>query len=183
MVLLAAFAALTFWLDRQLQPVAPAGNAKLRHDPDYIVEDISATRFGPDGAARFTLDARRMVHYPDDDTTALEAPRLVNFGINGARVTVTSKNALVSSNGENIYLRDDVTLIREAHADKDEMKVETSYLHVIPDQEIAKTDKPVQITDLHTRITSIGLEFDNRTRILNLLSNVRSTYERPTPPR
>jgi lipopolysaccharide export system protein LptC len=182
-LLLAAFAALTFWLDHLLQTGDRPRDAKGRHDPDYIVEHFSATRIGPDGVARYTLSARRMMHFPDDDTTELAAPTLVNFGSGGASVTAAAKNALVSSDGENIYLTDDVSLIRSADADKGELKVETSYLHVIPDQDVAKTDRPVQITDAHTRITSVGLEFNNQTRILKLLSNVRSTYDNPQPAR
>ena len=182
-VLLAAFAALTFWLDRQMNPSTLVSDGKARHHPDYIVENFSATRAGPDGIPRYTLSARRMVHYPDDDTTFLETPKLVSFAKSGITLTATSKNAMLSGDGDNVYLTDDVRLIRSAYAHKDELKVETSYLHVIPDEDIAKTDKPVQISDSQTRITSVGLEFNNRTRILKLLSNVRGTYENSPPTR
>ena len=181
-ILLAAVAGVTVWLDRQLQPPERAGEGKVRHDPDYIVENFSATRTGPDGTPRYTLSARRMVHYPDDDTTYLDAPKLVNFRDSRIAVTVTSKNAMVSSNGENAYLTDDVRLVRSAYADKSEMTMLTSYLHVVPDNDTAETDKPVQIKDANTLITSVGLEFNNRTRILKLLSNVRGRYEKPKPP-
>jgi lipopolysaccharide export system protein LptC len=183
LLLLAALAALTFWLDRELNPAEYHRDGKNRHDVDYIVENFSATRLGPNGTPRYKLNARRMVHYPDDDTTHLESPKLVSFTNYGAVVTVTSKNAMLSSDGENAYLTDDVRLVRSAYAKKSELRVETSYLHVIPDQEIARTDKPVQIADLHIRINSVGLEFNNQARTLKLLSNVRSTYEMPQSPR
>ena len=178
-VLLAVVAAMTAWLDQQLQGTERARNGKVRHDPDYVVENLAATRFGVDGLPRYSLSARRMAHYPDDDTTDLEAPTLVNFGGPGATVTVTSKTAKVSSNGEHVYLTDDVRLVRAAYADKSEMTMQTSYLHVIPDADVAKTDKPVRISDAHTLITAVGLEFNNQTRILKLLSNVRGRYEKP----
>ena len=179
--LLLIVAAVTVWLDRQVQPPDRGRDGKARHDPDYVVDGFSATRFGPDGTARYTLSARRMVHYPDDDTTFLETPKLVSFANRSAVVTTTSKTALLSGDGENAYLIDDVILIRSAYADKAELKVETSYLHVVPNLDIAKTDKPVQISDLHTRTTAVGLEFNNQTRVLKLLSNVRGTYEIPAP--
>lgn len=182
-VLLAAVAAVTVWLDRQVQPPERARDGKARHDPDYIVENFSATRIGPDGIPRYTLSARRMVHYPDDDTTHLEAPKLVNFGQSNTMFTVTSKSAMLSSNGENAYLTGDVRLVRPAYADNSELTMQTSWLHIIPDGNIAKTDKPVQITDANTLITSVGLEFNNETRILKLLSKVRGRYEKPKPTR
>ncbi len=182
-VLLVAVAAVTVWLDRQVQPPERTHDGKMRHDPDYMVDNFSATRVGPDGVVRYMLSARRMVHYPDDDTTHLDAPKLVNFGKSNETITVTSKTALLSSNGENAYLTDDVRLVRSAYADKSELTMQTSWLHIIPDDDIAKTDKPVKIYDANTLITSVGLEFNNKTRILKLLSNVRGKYEKPKPAR
>lgn len=182
-VLLALVAAVTIWLDRQVQPPERARDAKTRHDPDYVVENFSATRIGPDGIPRYALSARRMVHYPDDDTTHLEAPRLVSFRGPATAITATSKTALLSSNGEEAYLIDDVRLVRAAYGDKSELTMKTSWLHIIPDANIAKTDRPVQIANANIQITSVGLEFNNETRVLKLLSNVRSRYEKPKSPR
>ena len=178
-VLLAAVAATTVWLDQQVQPPERSRDGKARHDPDYVVENLAATRFGPDGLPRYSLSARHMVHYPDDDTTHLQAPKLVNFSGANATVTVTSKTAMVSSNGENAYLKDDVRLVRAAYAGQSELTMQTSYLHVIPDADIAKTDQPVRVSDARIVITAVGLEFNNQTRILKLLSNVRGRYEKP----
>jgi len=176
--LLALVAAVTVWLDREVQPPERSRDGKLRHDPDYVVENFSALRIGPDGMPRYALSARRMVHYPDDDTTHLEAPRFEGYR-GPAAVTATSKTALLSSNGEEAYLIDDVRLVRAAYGDKSELTVQTSWLHVIPDANVAKTDKPVRIGTANTLITSVGLEFNNETRILKLLSNVRGRYEKP----
>jgi lipopolysaccharide export system protein LptC len=177
-LLLAAVAAVTLWLDRQVQPPESAANSKTRHDPDYIVKNFTVTRIGPDGVVRYKLDARRMLHYPDDDTTFLEAPKLVNFRGSNVTVTATSKTATLSSNGDNAYLNDDVRLVRSAYANRSELTVQTTWLHVIPDDGIAKTDRPVRIQDATTLITSNGLEFNNDTHIMKFLSNVRGRYEK-----
>ena len=178
-LLLAAVAAVTVWLDRQVQPPETASRDNTRHDPDYIVDNFNVTRIGPDGAVRYKLNARRMQHYPDDDTTVLDAPSFVNFRAGGVTVTARSRTATLSSNGENAYLTDDVRLTRSAHGKRGELTVLTTWLHVIPDDGVAKTDKPVRISDANTVITSDGLEFNNDTRILKLLSNVRGRYEKP----
>lgn len=178
-VLLAVMAAVTLWLDRQVQPPERTPDGKTRHDPDYVVDNFSATRIGPDGIPRYTLSARRMAHYPDDDTTHLEAPKLVSFSGSSITATATSKTAMLSSNGENAYLIDDVLLVRSAYAGNSERTMRTTWLHIIPDDDTAKTDRPVQISDADTLITSVGLEFNNKTRILKLLSNVRGKYENP----
>ena len=179
MTLLIALAALTFWLDRQMQPAERANDGKMRHDPDLIVDKLHSTRIGPDGTIRYRLSADRMAHYPDDDTTELDAPRLVSYGSSKSTVTVTSRKATLSKDGENAYLQEDVRLVRSAYGNKGELKVETSYLHVIPEKNISKTDAPVRITDAHTLITAVGSEFDSEARVLKLLSSVRSSFEKP----
>jgi lipopolysaccharide export system protein LptC len=182
LLLLAALAGLTFWLDRIVQP-PPAGRpAAARHDPDYIVEGMSALRMAPDGSVKHSLGARRLVHYPDDDSTHLENPRFVTYATRRAPVTITAKQALVSSEGENIYFHDDVRLSRAPFADKSELVVRTSYLHVLPDDNIARTDREVTITDASITVHAVGLELNNETRILKLLSSVRGVYHETRKP-
>ena len=179
MVLLAAVAAVTVWLDRHVQPPEPVPSGKGRHDPDYTADNFVVTRIGPDGAVRYRLTARRMQHYPDDDTTDLDSPKIVNFRDSGVTMTATSKTAKLSSNADDVYLQDDVRLTRAPYAEHSELNMTTSWLHVVPDKGTANTNRPVRIQDANTLITSDGLEFDNNTRILNLLSNVRGRYEKP----
>lgn len=182
LLLLAALAALTFWLDRLVQPPPSVRPATARHDPDYIVESLSAMRMAPDGSIKHTLAARRMLHYPDDDSTHLETPRFVTYATRRAPVTITAKQALLSSEGEDIYFQDDVRVTRAPFADKSELVVRTSYLHVIPDASIARTDRAVTITDANTTVHAVGLELNSETRILKLLSSVRGTYHEARKP-
>lgn len=178
LLLLAMLAALTFWLDLAVQPQAGARNGSVRHDPDYIIDSVSAIRMAPDGNIKHTLTAEKMTHYPDDDSTHLQMPKFVSMASPKAPTTITSREALVSKDGDNVYFTDNVRVTRGAYADKSELVMETSYLHVIPDQNIAKTDRPVTITDANTIVKSIGLELNNETRILKLESQVRGTYEK-----
>ena len=176
LLLLAGLAALTFWLDRMVQP-PPAGRpAAARHDPDYFVEGLSAMRMAADGSIKHTLGARRMVHYPDDDTTQLDLPRFVTYATRRAPVTITAKRAVISSEGENIHFHDDVRLTRAPYANKSELVVQSSYLHVMPDDNVARTDREVTIIDANTTLHAVGLELNSETRVLKLLSAVRGTY-------
>lgn len=179
LALLAVLAALTLWLDRSVQPPGGVRDGSQRHDPDYVVDKLRTSRMGPNGEVRHELTADRMIHYPDNDSTVLIAPRLTSYGTSRAPVSIVSRRALVSSNGENVYFEEDVRLTRAAYADKSELMLRTERLHVIPDDNIAKTDQPVTITDANTVVTAVGLELNNETRILKLLSRVRGTYHDP----
>jgi lipopolysaccharide export system protein LptC len=175
LALMIVLVALTYWLDRAVQGPAAAPNALLRHDPDYIVDKLLATRMDINGAIKNTLFSQKLTHYPDDDTTELLAPRFISYA-KGAPLTVTSKTGLVSSNGENIYFRDSVRAVRAPFGQRSELVVDTEYLHVLPDDNIAKTDRAVTITDASMVIRALGMEINSETRVLKLDGQVRGVY-------
>ncbi len=179
LLLLASLALLTFWLDQAVRLPAIAGETAKRHDPDYFVDGLSAMKMNRQGKVEYTLTAERMLHYPDDDSTRLTKPRWVSLGEGKAPVTITAEHALISTDGENVYFENDVQVVREPSGNQSRLMLETNYLHVIPDQDVAKTDRPVRITDANTVVEAIGLELNSETRVLKLLSNVKGVYYDP----
>jgi lipopolysaccharide export system protein LptC len=107
----------------------------------------------------------------------------MSYAEDRAPVTVTSREALMSGNGENVYFENDVRVVRAALGNQSELVLETNYLHVIPDANIAKTDRPVTIRDGSGVVTASGLELNSETRVLKLQGRVRGTYEPPGGPR
>lgn len=153
------------------------------HEPDYTVEKLVATRMDVQGRVRDTLQTASMVHYPDDDSTELIAPLFVSFA-RGAPLTVTAKRAQVSSNGGNLYFYDDVRATRAAQGAKSALVLTTEYLHVLPDDNIAKTDRPVTVSDAVITIKAGGMELNSETRVLKLHNGVRGVYhDAQSPPR
>ncbi len=177
LLLMAVLAGLTFWLDQAIQPDAAAPEAG-RQDPDYIVENVIAHRMDAEGRIKHTLRAERLTHYPHDDSTHLVAPHFTSHA-SRTPMTITSRTARVSSGGEHVYFETDVRAVRAADAKRSEMVMETSFLHVTPDANTARTDRPVTITDANTVAHAIGLELNSETRIVKFLSRFRGTYHDP----
>ena len=182
LLLLAALAGLTFWLDRVVQPPATSRTLSPNVDPDYIVHGLSAVRMDAQGHVKHTLRAQKMTHYPEADVTVLLEPDFVTYTEGRSPVTVTSREARLSGNGEHVYFEHDVRVVRAAYADTSELTLETSYLHVIPDENIAKTDKPVTIRDATSVVSASGLELNSETRVLKLHGRIKGTFHgRGTP--
>lgn len=178
LLLLAVLAGLTFWLDRAVQPPAGPRSVAPGHDPDYVVDGLSAVRMDSEGRVKHTLRAQKMTHYPDDDVTLLLEPKFVTYGEGRAPLTVTSRQATLSGNGENVYFEEGVRVVRASYANRTELVVETNYLHLIPDANVAKTDRPVTIRDASGVVSASGLELNSETRILKLQGRVKSTFDR-----
>lgn len=177
--LLILLALLTFWLDHTVQEPFSRRDGSLRHDPDYRVENFLARRMGEDGQALHTLAAVKMEHFPDDDTTRLTRPHFVSLGKNSAPTHILAQHGLISSNGENIYFSREVEIRRDAWAGKNSLTLTTEHLHIAPEEDIARTDKAVTIRTPAAVITATGMELNNRTRTVKLLSRVKGHYEKP----
>ena len=185
LALLGVLVLLTLWIDRSVQPPIPKPDGSTRHDPDYILNNFVTTKTDVNGDIRSVLRAQEMRHFPDDDTTELNAPDLVQHGIGDAPDTsITAKRGWVSSNGENVKFMDDVKVVREAFADRGEMTLLTEYLDVVPDTGIATTDRPVVIKQApKTVIHGTGMIYNKKKQTMTLLKNVRVHYERPALPK
>ncbi len=167
----------TYWLSQQVLPLPPKPDDSKRHDPDYIVTNFSATTLNAQGAPRYVVDAQKMEHYPDDDSTHLEEPHLFSLYANAPPISISAKVGEISKNGNDVYLHDSVQVVREASATQDEMVVTTSYLHVVPDRDWADTDRPITLKDPHHVTTAVGMQLDGMARELKLLGQVRGEYE------
>lgn len=181
-LLLAGLAGLSYWLDQRVQPLPEETSAAAKDRPDFIVEDVNATRMDLAGHPRYALQAKRMTHYRVGDTQAvLDAPMLTHYDENRVPLTIRANEGRLSSDGDHAYFIGDVVVKQPASADREEMTMLTSFLHVIPNANLAKTDKEVTLIKGNSTVKSVGLEFNNETRFVRLLSRVRGTLD--TPPK
>ena len=166
----------TYWLNRQVQPeLTKPGNGK-RHDPDAIMGNFSAIKLNEQGKPHFIMAAKKMQHYPDDDSTVLEVPRLTMLSVQHPATHIIAREGIVSSKGDEVFLRHDVEVLREASVQREELTLHTEYLHIIPDRDWADTDRAVTIVEAHNTVHATGLEMDNKARTIKLLSQVRSEH-------
>ncbi len=168
--------AATYWLNLQVQPL-PQIQSQQRHDVDYVVDNLSAMTLNAQGQTRFILNAERLWHYPDDDTTHLQMPQLTSLYANRPPTVTTAQTGMIASKGDDVFLYDEVRVIRPASEGAGEARFATDYLHVVPDRDWAETNQSVVMTDQNDVIRAVGMELDNKARTAKLLSRVRATHE------
>jgi lipopolysaccharide export system protein LptC len=176
LLLMLALAGLTFWLELMVREEEGLRQSSRRHDPDYVVDRLMHTRFNAQGAAESMLAAEKMLHYPDDDSTDLVAPRLMQTKASQPRVTVTADRATLSQDGEELFLYDNVLVVREARAGQPEARMRTSFLQVARAQSVLRTDRDVVITEADRVLSGRGMEYNNDTKQFYLRERVRGRY-------
>jgi lipopolysaccharide export system protein LptC len=171
--------AATYWLNQQVQPLAQT-QSQQRHDVDYVVYNFSAVTLNLQGQPRFTLAAEKLWHFPDDDTTHLQMPHLASLYADRPPTLTSAQTGTISSKGDDVYLYDEVRVLRPASSGVPEQNFTTDYLHFVPDRDWAETDQSVVLTNPYNVIRAVGMELDNKARTARLMSRVRATHE-PVP--
>jgi lipopolysaccharide export system protein LptC len=169
---------LTVWLNRLVQEPPTRADGSMRHDPDLIVDSFNAKKLGEDGKVLYTLAAKKMVHYPDDDTALLQAVTLEAFEPGQPKMTLTADGGRIEQKGERVWAEGNVVVVRDADpvAKTEAARLTTERMLVIPDDGIARTSDPVTIESASSHSTATSLELNNHTRTLKA-DNVRSTMK------
>jgi lipopolysaccharide export system protein LptC len=181
LALMLSLALLTLWLEHQVHLEDAQHPSLRRHDPDYIVNNFTSTTYNGAGNVEAVLSAAKMMHYPDDDSTEITAPRVMQSKPQQARFTVRADRGTLSREGDEIFLYDNVVLVREAFESHPEARMTTSFLHIVRDRALARTDREVLFEEQGRSLKGRGMEYHNATRELFLRNDVRGQYEARKP--
>lgn len=178
--LMLSLAGLTMWLEHAVR-IEEKPSALRRHDPDYIVTNFTTTTYDRSGAAITRLAAARMIHYPDDDSTELVLPRVLQSKPEHPRINMRAERGTISREGDEIFLYDDVVLTREADAVTLEGRMTTEFLHILRDRSLVRTDRPVRFEEPGRTLAGRGMEYHTDTRQLTLANDVKGVFEAAAP--
>ena len=113
-LLLGALAALTYWLDAQVQAPAARRDGSARHDPDLFLHDFKAITFDANGKPRETLSAALARHYPDDESAELDTPTLSLSEPDRPAMTITAERGRIDGDRAHGEFSGNVVVTRDA---------------------------------------------------------------------
>ncbi len=177
--LVSALALLTWWLDQTVSALNPSHRGGAAHEPDFVIEQFSARRMNEGGTEHYVMRAKKLVHYRDDNSATVEEPRMTSYEPGKAPLTIQAHRGRLSADAKDAFFQDEVEVRRSGDAEHEALGLFTSFLHVLPDQELATTDVAVTLTNGNSVIRSVGLEFNNRAHTLKLLGKVRGQFATP----
>jgi lipopolysaccharide export system protein LptC len=179
-VLLTAGAVL--WLLPSASQRAGSGaeaESPLDADFDYFVTTMHRVTFTPEGQQMHTLEAARVVHYPDDDRAELERPALEWYEKDAAPWNLSADAGTLrgaTSDAEDLLeLRDNVVLTRPLE-NGSTFTARTSRLDAVLATREFSTDQPVTLDSGDMHMDGIGMRGNVRDRHVELLQNVRGRH-------
>lgn len=176
----AILAFISYWVQVSVENESEKRGNKLSNSPDYFLTNFKTTQTESDGSIRFILLANEMVHFTKDDTTRLKKPLFISYKNNLPSSQIEGGVGLVSTDGEEVQIIDNVKVARLETETKPKMELFTDQLTVLPHKDQAFTKRPVRITqDPKTVGNAIGMKYDKKNGIITLLEKVRVHYEKP----
>ncbi len=183
-LLLGGLAALTYWLDAQVQAPTARHDGSTRHDPDLFLQDFKAITFDAQGNPRETLSAARAEHFPDDDSAELTKPRLSLAEAGRPTLSITADRGRIDGDRNDGDFSGNVHVERTADpgaspggSASGPVTLTTSALHVTTKEQRVRTDQAVTIEDPRGIIHGKGLTYDNKAKTLRLDSQVTGTFQ------
>lgn len=170
--------ALSIWLMQQSSLSLNKTNTNPLTTPDAFMTEANYTGFNAEGKWNSRIYATRITHYPDQDTSKLETPKMISRSSNPLTWIITADHGISQHGLKTIYLTDNVVVERIHDANGKTLTFKTTALTTYPQQKLAKTDRPVTIIQPGSTVQATGLTADMNTGDIHLLSSVRGTYEK-----
>lgn len=173
LIIVAIFA---LWLQEDVKKAPDIDSQTSTRFPDYFMENFSITSMNEAGAPAYTLKAKKMLHYSDEDYSELENPQMI-FSDTNSHFTIHASSAKFQQSNNLIHLHDNVIIQRGASKNQSELSIYTDYLKIDTKTRIAETDQPARVKTDKAELNTRGLIFDNMQGILKLKSQVKGIYE------
>lgn len=171
-ILIGVFCAFgSFWLLLVMQGDQGGGpNIDASNEPDYIIDNFSFVRMAENGQPKYVISGDRLTHHPADNTSVIDQPVVQSMTVEHPRMTMTADHAHIDQNQSQVDMVGNVDIQRPgapAQANKpaaEPLRIRTEAMTLLTDDEIAKTDKPVQVTLGGASMNAVGMTVNNATQ-------------------
>ena len=105
---------LSLWLQANFfKPKLHQNPPTISHEPDYYIDIFTATGHDSNGVA-YVLEAKRLEHFPDDNTSELDKPKLRQYNEGELSRTTSSDYGKLLEDGITIELKGNVQVTQGA---------------------------------------------------------------------
>ena len=174
-LLVTAALASGWWLTRLQAPPSPpllTADSRVGH----YFRGATIVDSGPDGKALYQLSARQILHYPGDDSVALEEVSVVYRSTGDSSWTLSADRGRILDAGELIELEGNVRLVNISPADPVPTTITTDLVHYRPRQQLASSENRVVIRYHGERVAGTGMRAYLQEDRVELQSNIDGLF-------
>jgi lipopolysaccharide export system protein LptC len=162
---MALFALLTFWLDARISASAQDRKKSAPTAPDHFMQGFKIETTSPSGVVDQTLFGVRATHFPNNQTTVVEAPKFRSNVTGKPTMAVDASDALLVNDPkkkgiERIDFRGKVVAVQGATPGRDAIRYESETLTVFPETQRASTAATTKTISGDRVMVTQGIEID-----------------------
>jgi lipopolysaccharide export system protein LptC len=185
LLLMGGLTLLTFWLvEKNTPPPINAIERPRLHEPDYTIKNGALSYLNEQGQTKYRILAKELIHYDDDASIDITQPRMRSFQPDKPPITVRAKRGHIDGDLSMLDLYDNVEIYKPAQSANETQKAspymlaKSSYFRVLINDDVIKTDKPVELEQgLSVMQSNAGGVFDNVKQSMQLLGAVKGRIE------
>lgn len=174
--ILAFLVGLTWWLNRTVETAAPRQEFASPSGPDVTIDAFTARMLGKDGSVRYTLRARRMQGYTEQESADLTDVHLQSTEPGQPLLTAQADAGQVAKGGDEILLKGNVVMTRAATANDAALTVRTGEMRINSEEGTAFAPGRVEVKSDGMEMVGRGLTVKHAQRAFEL-QEVRGTLE------
>jgi lipopolysaccharide export system protein LptC len=165
LVAVALFAALTYWLDARVTDSAIARQKATLTSPDHFMERFTIEKTSTDGRIDQVIVGARASHFPNNNTTVIEAPVYKSNVEGKAPLTVQAARGVMFNDPkkkgiEQADFSGRVVAVQGAHQDRDPIRYESETLTVFPQTQRAETKDTTRTVSGDRVVVTQGIAID-----------------------
>ena len=129
--------------------------SRLTHERDTWAKKIVLVRTNDKGIVIHRLEGDLMEHFPDDKSYELQA----------------SNVAFIYDEGDRIIMRGGAVLLRLGDTERQPLNFRSEEITLLVDKDLAYTDLPAVATSGRSKMSGVGMRFNNATQQLDVLQS------------
>jgi lipopolysaccharide export system protein LptC len=170
----------SFWVLQVIRKGLNESMPSAQHnEPDYYVNQFKFVRMTNTGEVHYAVSGERLTHNPQTSSVEIQHPVIVSLSDDQPPITASAERAVSEQDNSKVHLYDNVSVDRPASPTAQHFHFKSDYLLVLPDDDVMKTDKPVDIALGTSTLTATGMYVNNATREFKLMHHVHGIYYPP----
>jgi lipopolysaccharide export system protein LptC len=160
----------SFWLLQIVNEQGISVQLERSNEPDYIIDNFSFVRMDKAGQPKYVVSGDRLTHRPVEDVSYVDKPVVQGMTVEHPRVTMHADRARILHEQDQVELIGNVDVERPGNATTKALSIKTQRMTVLPDEEIMKTDLPVEMRLGSMLVRGTGMVANNATQQVDLQS-------------
>ena len=170
----------SFYLKNEVIREFSSNEQKLTGAPEFFLKNFSSKQTKKDGNLKFIFSGNEMKSFKHADITKVKFPIFKKFENNIEHSLIISENADIINNGDQIILKDNVTLTRFPTKTRKQLKLFTSELNIFPNDDYVSSSQPIKIVqEPNIEINGVGMIYNKTENTFKILKKVTVYYEKP----